>query len=341
MLFSVIIPAYNAEDKISKSINSVLKQTFTNFEVIVVNDGSTDSTKQILNEFSKVDSRVKVINQDNHGPYAARKIGIQRAIGEYILFLDADDYFESNLMEEMVPYTVLKMDMILFKWRIINTSGKISKTEPIFKDGTIFEGSNKNLIYKKLICTFDLNSLCTKAVRKELFNEKTFILNEKIINGEDLIVCVPIITHANRIIYIDKELYNYVRNNTSTTQNFVFSYYRSRKIINQILTEYLKFWNLNTLENKQIIDSRFLRDTINAIPGRKEFKALPYKSLLHVKKIARDDFFQQRVNQRNISNLKFIDKLFLLGLKHNCIRLSILLNTFRLRLRRINNITKR
>src|SRR5690554_5639650 len=99
MKFSILIPAYNAENFIAESILSVMNQTYPNWEMIIVNDGSTDNTLDILREYETIDKRIKVINQENKGPLLAREAGIDISTGDYLMFLDADDYYELNTLE--------------------------------------------------------------------------------------------------------------------------------------------------------------------------------------------------------------------------------------------------
>lgn len=101
---SVIIPVYNAENFLKRCINSVLDQSYQNLEIIIVNDGSTDSSLNILKEFSKKDNRIVLLNQDNKGVSSARNRGLKLATGDYITFLDSDDYIEINMYDEMMRY---------------------------------------------------------------------------------------------------------------------------------------------------------------------------------------------------------------------------------------------
>lgn len=99
---SIIIPAYNVEQYIKKCLDSLLKQTFQNFEVIIVNDGSTDKTAAICNEYTAIHKNISVIHQQNAGVSAARKIGMQAMKGQYFISIDADDWMEPNMLEELL-----------------------------------------------------------------------------------------------------------------------------------------------------------------------------------------------------------------------------------------------
>ena len=98
-LISVIIPAYNAEKYMDRCLNSIVKQSYNNLQIIVVNDGSTDNTKKILEKFAEADNRIVVINQKNGGVSQARNNGIYIAKGKYMCFVDSDDYIDINMIQ--------------------------------------------------------------------------------------------------------------------------------------------------------------------------------------------------------------------------------------------------
>ena len=100
-LISVITPAYNAQKTLAKAVNSVIAQKFKDWQLIIVNDGSKDNTKEIAEQFAKQDSRIKVITQKNGGRSAARNAGLKAATGDYIAFLDADDCFLPNTLQDL------------------------------------------------------------------------------------------------------------------------------------------------------------------------------------------------------------------------------------------------
>ena len=118
---SVILPVYNCQEYIEKSITSVLNQTFSDFELIIVNDGSTDNTSEIISQFT--DSRVKIINQSNQGPGAARNNALKIAEGDYIMYLDSDDWFCPNALE--VAYSQInKFNADLTFFQMLNFDGE-------------------------------------------------------------------------------------------------------------------------------------------------------------------------------------------------------------------------
>lgn len=125
-LISVILPAYNASEYICKSIDSVLKQTYSNWELIVIDDGSTDDTSRILDEYGARQKNIRVIHQMNAGQSAARNVGIRQAKGQYGMFLDADDILDCDAMEKCVDAKKKSSaDFLIFQFRRIDSEGKI------------------------------------------------------------------------------------------------------------------------------------------------------------------------------------------------------------------------
>ena len=102
IMVSVLIPAYNAEKTINRCIESILHQAYENIEVIIVNDGSTDNTLSILSNYAKIDRRIAIYNQTNKGVSATRNVCLKNAHGDYVLYVDADDWIEANMIQQML-----------------------------------------------------------------------------------------------------------------------------------------------------------------------------------------------------------------------------------------------
>ena len=150
---SVIIPVYNAYDYLRPAIDSILDQTLTELEVICIDDGSTDNSLEILKEYQERDPRVRIVTETNAGPGIARNNGIKRARGEYLAFLDADDFYEPTFLEELYTVAVRdSLDIAIARYDIYND--RRARFEPnISSDhGEIFEDGNvisKNSYPKK------------------------------------------------------------------------------------------------------------------------------------------------------------------------------------------------
>ena len=120
VLFSVVIPTYNAKPSIRKCVDSVLSQTFREFEIVIIDDGSYDGTEKILDTYAENDERIKVFHIQNSGVSAARRAGIMASTGEYVLFVDSDDTIEKNLLEKL-QQTVMnsKPDIIRYQANLL------------------------------------------------------------------------------------------------------------------------------------------------------------------------------------------------------------------------------
>ena len=114
-LVSIIVPVYNVEKYLSKCIESLINQTYTNIEILLINDGSTDNSKKICEQFKEKDSRIKLINKENGGLSDTRNKGLQEAIGKYIAFVDSDDYINENTVEDNLKTAIEKnADIVIF-----------------------------------------------------------------------------------------------------------------------------------------------------------------------------------------------------------------------------------
>ena len=204
---SIIMPIYNAEKYLREAIESVLKQTYTDFELFLINDRSTDHSKEICREYSKKDNRIILLENDSetHGPGATRNIGLIHATGEYIYFMDADDWIDSSLLQSAVD-------------RMQETNADIVQFGVIYErsDGNNFEKycwSGKDLLtkdeIKKDFSDFwkkNRNSLWLHLFRLESVKNIKF---ENIINGEDVSYVMEALGNAKKIAYIAQEFYHY------------------------------------------------------------------------------------------------------------------------------------
>lgn len=134
-LVSIIIPVYNAEEYLERCIKSAIRQTYNNIEIIAINDGSTDKSLDILTEYERKDNRIKIINIENSGISAVRNIGIKVATGDYICFLDSDDYIDNNLLENL--HKNIDSDYDLIKYKTIEVDKECNELKRI--DGPTFD----------------------------------------------------------------------------------------------------------------------------------------------------------------------------------------------------------
>lgn len=223
-LISVIIPVYNVEQYLKDCINSVCNQTYTNLEIIVIDDGSTDNSGALCDEIAKTDSRIKVIHQENQGLSAARNTGLEVCIGEYISFIDSDDAIIPTMYETLLaPLVENNLGMIVCNFYKFSTAEElkdISSNPSPESDLTIFTAEsffeklyeNKADFYVPFIVAWN------KLYSRELFADIRYPKGR--VHEDNFVIC-PLVTSAKRIGFIDTPLYAYrVRENSIMTSTF-------------------------------------------------------------------------------------------------------------------------
>jgi len=212
-LISIIVPVYNAEKYLSRCIESVLAQTYKNFELILVDDGSKDKSGEICEEFSRVDGRIKTYRKLNGRQLETRIYGIERASGEYCVFVDSDDWLENNALEVIMQnFSKYNTDVVVYEYQLVKGEQilfrpKQSSRYPLFLD-------SKREIWLKMLCE-GKNSMCCKAVKRSLLGTMDFSSYYDITQGEDLIHSVEVYKNAKSCVFINDVLYNYRANESS------------------------------------------------------------------------------------------------------------------------------
>lgn len=204
-MISIIIPCYNAEKTIKRCLESVISQTYKNIEIVIINDGSIDKTDSIIKKYIN-DNRIKYYNRSNHGIGKTRNFGIKEATGEYITFLDSDDYLPNDAIDNLYKLAQKnKLDLVVSDYYVDN---KNIKSEKIKSFPITNIKNNPNLI-------FDINlAPWNKLYKKELIENIKF---EENLKYEDAPFVIESIIKAKRIGKLDKETYYYVVNPNSET----------------------------------------------------------------------------------------------------------------------------
>ena len=280
-LISIIIPVYNASKFLSNTLNFLELQSYKNFEIIIINDGSTDNSYEILKEFQTKNSNTVIYNQNNKGVSAARNKGIELSKGKFITFLDSDDYFSPYFLEKMLlRQKETNADLIYCGYNRVNSSGKKQLMPCHFKEGNILiDYLDKNgyfhfsgmLINKKILIDNSIN----------------FEINCDI--AEDLLFTVKLLSNF-QCFCIKEHLFNYVQRTNSVmsspwTQNKWLSDINVRR---NILSYLIKSYNKGDKEKvlKLASISIFLREISYLIDCLKNFK---YKKIKNY--ISETDFF--------------------------------------------------
>lgn len=222
-MISVVVPCYNCEKTLDRCIQSIRNQTKVNLEIVLVNDGSKDSTGEMCDKVATIDSRIKVVHQANRGLMNAWKQGVWEATGEYIAFCDADDYVESNLIEILEEKVEeYHMDMLLYDMKIEYENGAVSYLRNRLEGGFYTREDIDNRILPWFFFQGDMQSeimlfsRCAKVFRRELLIRNLQYLNDEISTGEDDLTTFATVLSADSV-YCMKGFYpyHYMRNNDS------------------------------------------------------------------------------------------------------------------------------
>lgn len=215
-IISIIIPVYNSQKYLSRCIESILNQTFRNFEVILINDGSTDKSISICNNYIEIDQRVKLINQVNTGVSCARNRGIDEAVGRYIMFVDSDDTIEEDMVEYLYNLIIKKdYDVAVCQYTLYK-DGHDSKKKR--KKEILEYYSNEKIMEEYIVSNLFRYSPVNKLYKKSLIIQNNIRFLTEIKYSEDAIFNYEIFSRVDKIIYSSESKYNYYLNEHSTVR---------------------------------------------------------------------------------------------------------------------------
>jgi len=207
---SIIVPVFNCEKYLHDCVNSILTQTFSDFEVILINDGSTDKTFEICNEYAKSDNRVIVIHKENGGVSSARNAGIRQANGQYLAFVDGDDYCYTDFLKTYIEnIEAYNADLIVAQWITERKTYSLKKL-----NGQIEELKKADCFNRVFEFT---NSLCNKFFCRDIILKNNIYFDETLHHTEDLSFVCDYLQYIDKAVYIHKYVYYYRINPNSIT----------------------------------------------------------------------------------------------------------------------------
>ena len=264
VLISVIMPVFNAEKYLERAIQSILNQSFENIELIIIDDNSKDKSQDIIMSIKQNDSRVKYFHNIEQGVSAARNLGIKKAKGEYITFIDADDFLKENALKDMYEYVQReKSDICMASYFQVESNREYICKLP-FEDGKVLNneeikeilipqmiGIKKSDSNKELI----MGSVWRLLIRANLINTYNIKFNLKVPIAEDLLFCIEVFSKVQSLIIMEKPYYCYVRYGNSTLEKYRENF----------LEESLFFYNEyeKVLRKNNLLDDNIDRFIIN------------------------------------------------------------------------------
>lgn len=245
-IISIIVPVYNAKEYLKRCVDSLIAQAYTSKEIILVNDGSTDGSEKICNDYSEQYSTVQVVHKENGGLMSAWMTGVKASKGKYLCFVDSDDWIENNMLQEMSKYlTGIHAEIIVCNYTI-----DIEGEKPIPQNNILSPGIYENIILKEEIFPQLLGnetrlvsfSRCMKLVSRELYEDNMKFCNPQIRMGEDVNIMFPVLLDAERLVIMkDAYFYHYYFNYNSMVHKYDAElYYNIRKlyqVIKNVATE--------------------------------------------------------------------------------------------------------
>lgn len=281
---SVMIPVYNVEAYLRKCLDSVIYPELGDYEIVLVNDGSTDSSYDICREYAaRYPQLIRLISTENGGLGKARDVGIDAAQGEYIIFVDSDDYLSANALPEMMDALGQDFEMCIFDIRSVNEDGKLLKYIP----GCQRDGEFTLESYPELL--FDMPSAWNKIYRRSLFTENSIYYPSRVW-FEDMYVTPHLYAKAGKLLAIHKPWYNYLQragsitNSKNTQRNLeiipavdaMLNAYRTEGLFDKYRTqlEYSAFYNqvltsttrVNLADWRSDVQDALYEDYLNKFP---------------------------------------------------------------------------
>ena len=325
-LVSVVVPIYNVENYLNRCIESIVNQTYKNLEIILVDDGSTDNSSFICDEWCTKDNRITVIHKENAGAGLARNSGIEKAVGEYIFFFDSDDYIDCNTVKKCVKNAIQnKSDVVVFGRKEVLENGS-EKTVEFFPKEKNFHGDEiHNALLPKMFshkCGFGL-SCCSKMFRLSVINVNNIrFKSEREILSEDSYFLLELFPKIKTLSILPEYLYFYCERSSS----FSHTYTKDKQKNNDVfLGECIKYVKENNL-NKKIIPHMMARYHTYSITVMKEILTSNLTENEKKEKLFNifdNRFFRNTLKYSAFKNENFKIQIFLISIKFRFYFLSL------------------
>lgn len=270
MFFSVLVPVYNVEKYIEECIRSVLNQSFTDYEILLIDDGSLDKSGEICDYYAQIDSRIRVFHKDNGGPLQSRQYAIEKAFGDYYIFLDSDDKLKINALQ--IIYETIKhydCDCVIYGLER-ELDGKIISRICDNNEKYLID---KSEIYRHCLIGLENNAICRKAVKSTVFYGIDYAPYYYLRMGEDLLHCLEIYKNSKSIVLISDILYTYRVNPSSLTnkKEIVIDFTVREKVLEFLRNEAV-FSTKDWKAYEQFCQQLFSNQLIRICKSKKTFK---------------------------------------------------------------------
>ncbi len=316
---TVVIPVYNVKDKLSRCIESVVSQTYSNLEIILIDDGSTDGSSFICDEWVLKDSRIKVVHKENQGLGMARNTGIEYSTGEYICFFDSDDYVSPETVKSSYELiTKENADVVIFGLNTVNASGEVIKTSIPCNSPDVYSGDavldeflpeyiapspDGDGKYKFFMSSCTI--LYSTAVIKD--NNWRFVSEREIIS-EDIYSLIKLFSYVKKVSILPQPYYYYCYNGSSLSRTFKKDRYER---IKHFYKECVKMCQTIGYSDKILyrIQEPFLAFTISALKQLVKHNSSFKNARLGIKEIIDDELLQDVLQRNKNDNMVLTRKI--------------------------------
>lgn len=317
---SVIVPVYNTEAYLGKCVESLMAQEYRSLEIILVNDGSTDNSGKICEEYAKKDSRVKVLHKENGGLISAWKAGVEESSGEYLSFVDSDDWVDPAMIYEMACcLTGNDREIISSDYVIEHGDGSRQYVWQQLPAGVYEKEKLAGILpgllgqEKRYVCM----SRCMKLISRRLVEDNCKYCNPAIRMGEDTTIMLPALIDCQRLVIMDhKAYYHYLYVNESMIHKYDKELFQNnellRQIINQIIND--KFSGKQLTEMQKRSDKEYLLLLLLVL--KNEARGNPEGYCRNIRKICKKEEVRRVVKSTRIELADASNQLLYLVLKH-------------------------
>ena len=329
---SIIVPAYNVENYIERCLNSLVNQTFKDIEIITINDGSTDKSLELLNKYAKEDIRVSVIDLGDEGVSYCRNLGVEKANGKYIMFVDSDDWIDSNMIEAMYKKAEEnKLDLVMCSYiREFKDHSKEKRfnlpEEIIYKEDKV-----KNELLRKLVGPVKeelsnpemldaLGTVWGKLYRTDILKENKikFVDLKEIGSAEDTLFNIFTFNYLSKVMFLNKPMYHYWRDNPkSVTSQYNPKLKEQRKVFFKYISDFIKENNFGQVF-KEALNNRICTSVLGLglIECSKNNKISRINKIKNIKKIINEEYIRNAYKNLELKYFSIHWRIFYFFIKN-------------------------
>lgn len=275
---SIVVPVYNAENYITDCVNALIGQSYSNLEIILVDDGSKDNSPQLCDNFAEIDQRIKVIHKKNGGVSCARNTGICMATGDYLMFADSDDSYEKNMVSRMVKLAdIWDVNLVICSYRVVENA--IEAITPI-NNTKLFEpvcAMTRDEVFNALgymmACRETIFAPWNKLFSLEIVKENNVKFPEDISYGEDFLFNLQYLRYCNGVIETREKLYNYILQNPDSLEaRYKPDLFENQTVLYRAAKEFMTIHNVYSNYNTYYLSYYYAKCIYNCILAQKNKK---------------------------------------------------------------------